>query len=145
VRRLVLLLCLVALAVAAPAVASEQHPTLAEMEGEIMCPVCHEPLNMSDSAEAKRIDAYIQRRIEAGDTKSEIKRKLVAQFGPSILADSPDRAAWLLPLLGAGLALVVLALAARHWVRVRARDAREEPLDPDLDARVDDALARYDA
>jgi cytochrome c-type biogenesis protein CcmH/NrfF len=143
VRRLVLLLCLVALAVAAPAVASEQHPTLAEMEGEIMCPVCHEPLNMSDSAEAKRIDAYIQRRIEAGDTKSEIKRKLVAQFGPQILANAPDRAAWTLPLVGATVALVVVGLAAWRWRR--RGDAPAEPLDPELDARVDEALARYDA
>ena len=47
--------------------------------------ICHEPLNMSDSAVAKRIEAYIAVRIKAGDTKSEIKRKLVAQFGPGIL------------------------------------------------------------
>jgi cytochrome c-type biogenesis protein CcmH/NrfF len=133
-----------ALVAAAPALASERHPTLAELEGEVMCPVCHEPLNMSDSAEAKRIEAYIQRRIDAGDTKGEIKRKLVAQFGPSILADSPDRAARALPLAGAALALLAVALAARHWARRRGSPPGAA-LDPELDARVDDALARYDA
>jgi cytochrome c-type biogenesis protein CcmH/NrfF len=142
--RSVLLLVLVAALVAvAPAMASEQHPTLSEMEAEIMCPVCHEPLNMSDSAVSKRIEAYIAVRIRAGDTKSEIKRKLVAQFGPAILANSPDRAAWTLPLVGAAAAILVLAFAAWRWRR--RGDPPEEPLDPELDARVDEALARYDA
>jgi cytochrome c-type biogenesis protein CcmH/NrfF len=129
----VLLLALVtALVAVAPAVASEQHPTLSEMEAEIMCPVCHEPLEMSDSAAAKRIEAYIAVRIKAGDTKSEIKRKLVAQFGPQTL-----------PLVGATVALVVLGFAAWRWRR--RGDVPGEPLDPELDARVDEALARYDA
>jgi cytochrome c-type biogenesis protein CcmH/NrfF len=98
---------------------------------------------MSDSAVAKRIEAYIAVRIKAGDTKSEIKRKLVAQFGPGILANAPDRAAWTLPLVGAAIALVVLGFAAWHWRR--RGDPPPEPLDPELDARVDEALARYDA
>jgi cytochrome c-type biogenesis protein CcmH/NrfF len=143
-RSFALLLTVCALIVVAPAAASEQHPTLAEMEGEIMCPVCHEPLDMSDSAVAKRIEAYIAVRIKAGDTKSEIKRKLVAQFGPGILADSPDKTAWTLPLILTGAALVVVAFLARHWVKARGRES-EPPLDPELDARVDEALARYDA
>jgi cytochrome c-type biogenesis protein CcmH/NrfF len=142
--RSVLLLVLVAALVAvAPAMASEQHPTLSEMEAEIMCPVCHEPLNMSDSVVSKRIEAYIAVRIRAGDTKSEIKRKLVAQFGPGILANAPDRAAWTLPLVAATVALVVLGFAAWRWRR--RGDPPAEPLDPELDARVDEALARYDA
>jgi len=143
--RSVLLVALVTalLAVAPAAVASEQHPTLSEMEAEIMCPICHEPLNMSDSAVAKRIEAYIAVRIKAGDTKSEIKRKLVAQFGPGILANAPDRAAWTLPLVAATVALVMLGFAAWRWRR--RGDPPVEPLDPELDARVDEALARYDA
>ena len=139
---------LVALVAAAPAAASEQHPTLAELESEIMCPQCHEPLNMSDSAIARRIEAYIQRRIDAGATRSQIERELVAQFGPTILADPPKHGfgllAWLLPLAAAGIGLVAVALAARHWARVRA-PTREVVLDPELESRVDDALARYDS
>jgi cytochrome c-type biogenesis protein CcmH/NrfF len=142
-RNALLLVLVAALVAVAPAMASEQHPTLSEMEAEIMCPVCHEPLNMSDSAVSKRIEAYIAVRIRAGDTKSEIKRKLVAQFGPAILANSPDRAAWTLPLVGAAAAILVLAFAAWRWRR--RGDPPEEPLDPELDARVDEALARYDA
>jgi len=147
VPRLVVVL-LVALVAAAPAAASERHPTLAELEGEIMCPQCHEPLNMSDSAIARRIEAYIQRRIDQGATKTQIKDELVQQFGPQILADPPrrgfDLVAWLLPLVGAGAALLAIGLAARHWTRVRGGPP-DVPLDPDLESRVDEALARYES
>src|SRR5205085_568483 len=74
---------LLVLALAAPALASEVHPTLNEMEGEVMCPICHTTLDESNSAAAQRIKAFIARRIRAGDTKSEIENRLVADFGPS--------------------------------------------------------------
>ena len=145
-RRL-LLLAVCALALAAPAAASERHPTLAELESEVMCPVCKQPLDQSDSAEAKRIEAYIQRRIDVGATKSRIKADLVAQFGPGILAEPRthgfDLLAWLLPLLGAAAALVAVGAAALHWTRVRAAEP-DGPLDPALEREVEDALARYE-
>ena len=81
-----LVLVALALALAAPALASEQHPTLAELEGELICPTCHTGLDQSDSPIALRIKAFIRARIAAGDTKSEIKDKLVAQFGLAVLA-----------------------------------------------------------
>jgi cytochrome c-type biogenesis protein CcmH len=147
VKRLLALL-VVALAVAGPAAASEQHPTLPELERLVMCPVCHEPLEMSSSAEARRIELYIQRRIDQGWTRSRILNDLVDQFGPAILVTPPkhgfDLLAWLLPLLGAGVAAVVIGFAARHWTRVRARDP-EPPLDAKLEHELDDALARFDA
>ncbi|MDX6505151.1 MAG: cytochrome c-type biosis protein CcmH [Gaiellaceae bacterium] len=142
-RRL-LLVVLAALLLAGPAAASERHPTLAELESEIMCPECKQPLSMSDSALSNRIEAYIARRIAAGDTKSEIKDKLVAQFGPQILADSPNPWTKLLPLLAVGLAILIVAAAAWHWARKRG-EPDERALDPELDSAVDEALARYDA
>src|SRR5712691_13410981 len=97
-------LILLALAAAAPALGSEQHPRLLELEGEIMCPTCHTTLDQSNSLEARRIEAFIARRIRVGDSKSEIKAKLVAQFGESILAAPPrhgfDLLAWWLPIAG---------------------------------------------
>jgi cytochrome c-type biogenesis protein CcmH/NrfF len=142
VRRLIVV-AFAALLIAGPAAASEQHPTLAELESEVMCPECKEPLNMSDSALSKRIEAYIALRIRAGDTKSEIKAKLVAQFGPQILADTPDPWARRLVIGGAALAVLVLGGAAWQWRRRRPEPG--PPLDPELDRRVDEALARFDA
>ncbi len=153
----VLLLVVAALVLAAPAAASEQHPTLTELEDQIMCPVCAgETLAQSDSPAAAQVKRLIQARIAAGDTRSEIKRKLVAEYGTRILAAPPkhgfDLIAWLLPLIGIVAAAGVLGLLAWHWSR--GRDEPEPPAepwslnghppDPELERRVDEELARFD-
>ena len=80
-RRILGLIALVtALVVAVPALASESKPTLGELEGEVMCPTCKTTLDMSSSPVANRIRAFITTRIEARDTKSEIKRRLVDEI-----------------------------------------------------------------
>jgi cytochrome c-type biogenesis protein CcmH len=148
-RRLVVLLA--ALVLAPVAVASEQAPTLAELEKEVVCPTCHTTLELSSSLIADRMRAFIRERIAAGDTKSEIKARLVDEFGEGVLAAPPRRGfnliAWLLPAAGAAAAGVLLALAARRWAR--GRTVREPmvaaPLAPEVERRVDEALARFDA
>ena len=142
-----------ALLLAAPAAASEQHPTLLELENQIMCPVCAgETLAQSDSPAAAQVKRYIQRRIAAGEARSQIKRELVAQYGTRILAAPPrhgfDLLAWVLPLVlilgGAG----VLGLLAWRWTRGREdpppAESPQRPLDPELEARVDEELWRLD-
>jgi cytochrome c-type biogenesis protein CcmH len=142
------------LALAAPATASEQRPTLAELERELVCPTCKTTLEMSNAPVADRMRAFIRQRIAAGDTKSEIKDKLVAQFGEGVLAAPPARGfnllAWLVPIAGGLIAAVAVALLAVRWSRSRAapagvssRDGRR-PLDPELERRVDEELARFE-
>ena len=145
-----------ALAAAAPAAASEQHPTVPELERELICPTCHETLAASTSPIADRMRAFIRARIAAGDTKSEIKSKLVSQFGESVLAAPPKSGfnllAWFLPLVGIVLAAGVLAALAYRWSRGRGEPATADSsangrgrLDPELERRVDEELARFDA
>ncbi len=94
---------------------------------------------------------FISARIAAGDTKGEIKRKLVLQFGPAVLAEPSKHGfnlvAWLLPFVGIGLGAVALAALSWRWSR-RPRSAAapdaDGPLDPELERRVDDELARFD-
>jgi cytochrome c-type biogenesis protein CcmH len=152
-RRLAIIL-VTCLAAAAPAAASEQHPTLAELERELVCPTCKTTLQMSNAPVAERMRAFIRQRIAAGDTKSEIKDKLVAQFGESVLAAPPARGfnllAWLVPIAGGLIAVVVVAILARRWSRGRAGapagpSADGRPLDPGLERRVDEELARFEA
>jgi cytochrome c-type biogenesis protein CcmH len=146
---------LLSLAAAAPAAASEQHPTLAELERELVCPTCKTTLQMSNAPVADRMRTFIRQRIAAGDTKSEIKDKLVAQFGEGVLAAPPARGfnllAWLVPIAGGLIAAVAVAFLARRWSRSRAAPAADPsadgrpPLDPELDRRVDEELARFEA
>jgi cytochrome c-type biogenesis protein CcmH len=152
VRRLAVVL--LALVLAGPALASERHPTLVELEGEVMCPECGTTLDQSHSAIATRIEQFIAARIAAGDTKSQIKRRLVANFGESILAEPAKHGfsllAWLLPIAGILLGAGVLGVLAWRWSRSRepgeeAPAAAPPRVDPELERRLDDELARFDA
>ena len=106
---------LAVLVLAAPAAASEHHPSLGELEGQVMCPVCKTTLDQSDSAIAMRMKQFIAARIRAGDTESQIKAKLVAQFGPAVLAEPSKKGfnllAWVLPIAGILVGGAVLGVA----------------------------------
>ena len=154
-RRLLAVLVL-ALAVPAPVVAAQERPTLAELEPELMCPACDTTLEQSDSPIANEMRRFIRARIAAGDSESEIKRKLVAQFGEGILAAPPKQGfgllAWVLPLAGLVLAALVLTVLVGRWSRRRlppveeadpARNGRVR-LEPELERRLDEELARFE-
>jgi len=135
---------------AAPASASERHPTQGELEGEVICPTCHTTLDQSSAPIALRMKAFIARRIAAGDTRSQIEDKLIATFGPSVVARPAthgfDLIAWLLPLVAVLGGAVVLGAAAWRWSRGRPPPpSGGAPLDPELDRRVDEELARFEA
>jgi cytochrome c-type biogenesis protein CcmH len=139
-----------ALVLAAPALASEQHPTLAELEPQVMCLVCHTTIDQSDSPFSRRMKVFIEQRIAAGDTESQIKARLVAQFGPGILAAPPKKGfnllVWVLPPVGIVLAAVVLGALAVRWSRSRALEPAEDAaLDPELERELDEELARFDS
>jgi cytochrome c-type biogenesis protein CcmH len=144
----VLLTLLAALLVTPVANASERHPSQAELEGEVMCPVCGTTLDQSDSPAARQLKRVIAQRIAAGDTKSEIERRLVAEYGDEILAAPPHRGfgllAWWLPIAGIAGAAVVLGLGAWRWSRVREREDEGPVPDRALERRLDDELARWD-
>jgi cytochrome c-type biogenesis protein CcmH len=147
-----LLVALLALVLAGVAAASELKPTPAELESELVCPVCETTLDTSDAPAARRMKAFIRARIAAGDTKSEIKAKLVDQFGPTVLAVPPrkgfDWVAWLLPLGGLAVGAVVVGWLAWRWSRGRGDEPPSpddfEPVDPELERRLDAELARFE-
>jgi len=124
------------------------RPTLADLEGEVMCPVCNTTLDQSSSPAARQIEAFISARIAAGDSKSQIKDRLVAEYGQQILAAPPKKGfnllAWLLPfvaLFGGGL---VVGLLAWRWSHAREPGPPAAQLSPALERRVDEELARFD-
>lgn len=144
-----------ALVVAAPASASEKHPTDSELEAMLVCPSCHVPLDESDSPVAQQMKAFIRKRIAEGATRSQIIDELVGP--PNNLGDAVlgvprthgfDLIAWILPLGGIAAGAVGIGAGAWRWSRRRASNslllAGGPQLDPELDRRVDEALARFD-
>ena len=137
-----------ALALAGPAAAcTSPRTSLTALEGEIMCPTCRTTLDQSDSAAARRIEIFIQHRIDQCATEAQIKDELVANFGAGILAAPPhkgfDLLAWWLPLGGILAGGALLALGVWRWSRSRPAED-EEPVDPEMNRRIDDLLARMD-
>jgi cytochrome c-type biogenesis protein CcmH len=129
--------------------ASAATPNAADLEAELVCPVCETTLDQSNAPVAERMKAYIRVRIAAGDSEQQIKDALVAEFGPEVLAEPPGGGfgllAWLLPLATLLGGAVAVALVVRAWSR---RAPEPEPvatgLDPELDRLVDEELARFD-
>jgi cytochrome c-type biogenesis protein CcmH len=119
VRRLAVVV--VALVLAPVASASEQQPSQAELESELVCPTCHTTLDQSNAPIALRMKEFIRQRIAAGDTKSEIKDQLVAQFGKGVLAapeqEGFDLLAWVLPIAGLLAGGTALTLLLWRWTR----------------------------
>jgi cytochrome c-type biogenesis protein CcmH len=148
------LIALVALAV--PASASAACPELRSLEGELMCPTCGTTLELSNAPAANQIRRFVCERAAAGDSRGEIKDKLVADFGPGVLASPPregfDLLAWVLPLAALGLGAAAIGVLVVRWSRRGKSEAElEEPsangrpeLDPALEKRLEDELARYE-
>ncbi len=151
-RLALVLACLLGAAMATPALAAEATWSEADLESQLMCPVCHTLLNNSQSAEANRIRTVIDDKHRQGWSEARTRDYLVAQFGEEVLAAPPKHGfyllAWLVPaavlLVGAALAL----LLAQAWAGGRGGgDGPSPPAAPDaeMDARIDAELAREEA
>ncbi|MCS7007334.1 MAG: cytochrome c-type biogenesis protein [Thermoleophilia bacterium] len=147
-RALALLVALGALALA-PAARGGDPPSAADLEAEIVCPVCETTLDQSNAPIAERMKLFIRERIAAGDSEQEIKDALVAEFGPGVLATPPKRGfgllAWALPLAGLAAGIVVVSLLARSWARSRRVAPVAPPVEPELERRIDEELARFES
>jgi cytochrome c-type biogenesis protein CcmH/NrfF len=153
VRRAALLLAVLALG-AMPAVAVAKgcpQTTLGDIEDEVMCPVCGTPLGLaSESPQAQRERAYIERLIAQCKSKDQVKRALVAEFGDRVLAlpgDEGDTSVgdvlvYVVPAVGILLAATGIAFAVVRWRRPR-RQAGSGPATAD-GARLDHDMERYD-
>ena len=152
-RRLVALAATV-VALAAPSAAlAQQCPqaSLADIEDEVMCPLCERPLSTVDrEPQAQRQRAFIEGMIAQCKSKDEIKAALAAQFGDEVLAlpddEGFDLTAYIVPVLVPLLALGAIGYAATRWRRRRpsAAGAAAGPrIDPGDEARLDADLEGY--
>lgn len=108
-------------ALVAPAPAAAPQTSLADVEDEVMCPICGTLLELAESPQAQRQRAYIRRLIADGQTKDEIKDALVAQYGRGALAlpgsSGFDLSAYLVPAIGFIVAALALAIGVARWRR----------------------------
>jgi cytochrome c-type biogenesis protein CcmH len=132
------------------AIAQAQAPraSLVDIEDEVMCVTCKIPLNIADGPQPDREREFIRGLIAQGETKQQIKRALVVEYGDNVLA-LPDKSgvgltAYLIPLaLFVTLAMGLIVLVPR-WRSRTPEAAPEAPSLSTTDAkRLDEDLARY--
>lgn len=136
----------------AAATAATPRANLTDIENDVMCVSCREPLAVAESPQAYAERNYIRGLIAQGLTKAQIERQLVAQYGTSVLGKPPahgfNLTVYVLPpalvLLGAGL----LAFTLPRWRR-RTRAARAAapptttPPSPADSHRLDEELSQF--
>ena len=147
---LVVVVLTVASASAASASAAPPRASLTDIENDVMCVSCREPLAVAQSPQAYAERNFIRTLIAQGETKAQIEQALVAQYGPAVLGRPPvhgfNLTVYVLPpaIVLAGVA--ALALALPRWRR-RARAHVPEPAaspDPVESKRLEEELARFD-
>ena len=146
--RALALCALVAALLAAAATAASP----ADLESQLVCPVCGTTLDQSDAPIAQRMKRYIRQRLAAGASEKQIKAELVDQFGPAVLAEPPksgfDLLAWLVPLGILAAGAVGVGVIAWGWSRRRSGEgetATPPELDAELERRVDAELRRFES
>jgi cytochrome c-type biogenesis protein CcmH len=128
------------------------HTSLPVIERQVMCVTCKIPLEVAESPQADREREFIQGLIDEGQDEAQIKRSLVAQYGPTVLAlpsaQGFDLTVYLVPLAVFLALLGTIAVLLPRWrrhARAQAGSVLEAPpLDPAASARLDADLARFD-
>jgi cytochrome c-type biogenesis protein CcmH len=131
------------LAASAPA-EGRIRASLPDLETQVMCPSCGEPLSVSQSSQGDREIALMRRLIARGDSPSQIKRALVREFGPAVLALPPARGVNLVVyLVPPGLLLLGVAVVGVLLARWRRRGPEPPaPVPPEQAAAIERELAR---
>ena len=153
--RFVALLALAALLAAGPGAdlataATCPKTSLADIEDEVMCPVCGVPLELATEApQANRERAFIQRQVQACQSKQQIKNELVAQFGDRVLALPPskgfDLVAYLAPAAAVLAGVAAVVTVARRRRRGGAPAAATNGATPGTNALAAEDAARLEA
>ena len=127
--------------------------SLAAIERQAMCVTCKIPLPEARSPQADAERALIVSLIARGLDEAQVKRALVAEYGPAVLALPPahgfDLLVYIIPVVAVLLAMLVLALALPRW---RRRAVLEDSvwgppriaLSSEEAARLDADLARFE-
>ena len=126
-------------------------PSPADLEAQLVCPVCGTTLDQSDAPVAQRMKQIVRERLAAGASEAQIKAELVDQFGPGVLAEPPksgfDLLAWLVPLGVLVAGAVGVGRIAWGWSRRRGDGGADDApaaLDAELERRVDAELRRFE-
>ncbi|MBV9338226.1 MAG: cytochrome c-type biogenesis protein CcmH [Solirubrobacterales bacterium] len=141
-------------ALEAASAAATQRPraSLTDIENDVMCVSCREPLAVAQSPQAIAEREYIRSLIAQGLTKRQIEQNLVVQYGAAVLGKPPasgfNLSVYILPPAILAVGLAILAIALPRWRRrsraaAAASSASGPPLDPAEADRLERELSQF--
>jgi cytochrome c-type biogenesis protein CcmH len=154
VLRLLAAVLLATFALTAPAAAATTKPraSLTDIENDVMCTLCHESLAVAQSPQADSERNYIRGLIAKGETKQQILRDMVAQYGSEVLGRPPasgfNLTVYVIPPAILAIGIAILAFTLPRWRRrTRAAASRSSENSPAFDpaeaARLEHDLGQF--
>jgi cytochrome c-type biogenesis protein CcmH len=122
--------------------------TVYAVAAQLRCVVC-QSLSVADSPSgtASQMRDLIRERLAAGDSPEQVRAYFVEKYGDWILLSPPKSGftllVWLVPYVGLGLGLVMVAFAVRRWSRT-SRAVAPPQLDPALRERIRREISEMD-
>jgi cytochrome c-type biogenesis protein CcmH len=132
----------------APATTKVDEQTVHDVASQLRCVVC-QSLSVADSPSetANQMRAIIRERLAAGDNPEQVRAYFVEKYGDWILLSPPKSGftllVWVVPFVGLGIGLVLVAVVVRRWSRA-PRAATLSQLDPAVRDRIRRELSEMD-
>ena len=132
----------------APAATKVDEQTVQEVASQLRCVVC-QSLSVADSPSetANQMRAIIRERLAAGDNPEQVRAYFVEKYGDWILLSPPKSGftllVWVVPFVGLGIGLVLVAIVVRRWSRT-PQTAAPSQLDPAVRERIRREMSEMD-
>jgi cytochrome c-type biogenesis protein CcmH len=126
----------VAMPTVAAAAQVRERATVQGMYNDLMCVLCHESLAVAQSAESYQERSLVRGFVAQGLTKKQIENRMVAQYGPAVLAQPPKHGfsllIYIIPPVVVVMGILLLFYTVPRWRRksAAARDAADVPEEP---------------
>jgi cytochrome c-type biogenesis protein CcmH len=111
-----------------------------EVAAQLRCVVCQN-LSVADSPSetANQMRQIIRERLAAGESPEQVREYFVQKYGQWILLSPPKEGfnllVWVVPFVGLGAGLVLVAVVLRRWSR-RPAAVPPTPVDPAMRDRI---------
>jgi len=134
---------------AAAGTAQVDEQVVHDVASQLRCVVC-QSLSVADSPSetASQMRGIIRERLAAGESPAEVRAYFIAKYGDWILLSPPASGftllVWVVPFVGLGVGLLLVAFAVRRWSRAsRAAAAPAQP-DPAMRERIHREMAEME-
>ena len=130
------------------AAATVDEQTVHDVATQLRCVVC-QSLSVADSPSetANQMRAIIRERLAAGDNPEQVRAYFVEKYGDWILLSPPKTGftllVWVVPFVGLGIGLVLVAIVVRRWSRT-PQPAAPSQIDPAVRERIRREMSELD-